>query len=299
MKVINLKLKKFIAFMTSVLVLSSSVFSSYIGASQVYASDIAVHAYGALWEIFLGIGSTVLLSTGVIENVEEITDIDVAKFGADFMENKMGLSADTANAVCSFFIPDAPNSISEKYADAFLAYENGTMTLEDFKSFDPYADDIFHIYMSGLWDDLCSSVSSFVDDVISGNNELSYAGQLISAADLFYDGNYEMVGDKYSIKISTIRSGSSGWKDIFVQTAPLLTVRKQFIYWPESNYPNLWTAINYPPYWTSISDKPSFKQYSYNDFGELSATFNNVTPFGFEMSSVSANIPILGQRKHI
>lgn len=208
MKVINLKLKKFIAFMTSVLVLSSSVFSSYIGASQVYASDIAVHAYGALWEIFLGIGSTVLLSTGVIENVEEITDIDVAKFGADFMENKMGLSADTANAVCSFFIPDAPNSISEKYADAFLAYENGTMTLEDFKSFDPYADDIFHIYMSGLWDDLCSSVSSFVDDVISGNNELSYAGQLISAADLFYDGNYEMVGDKYSIKISTIRSGS-------------------------------------------------------------------------------------------
>lgn len=150
MKNISLGIKRFIASVISVLLLSSSVFSSYIGASQVYASDIAVQAYGALWEVFLGIGSTVLLSTGVVENVEDITDIDVAQFGADFMENKMGLSADTANAICSFFIPDAPNSISDKYADAFLAYQNGSMTLEDFKSYDPYADDAFHVSLSFL-----------------------------------------------------------------------------------------------------------------------------------------------------
>lgn len=213
MRNINLGIKRFIASVISVLLLSLSVFSSYIGASQVYASDItiAVQAYGALWEIFLGIGSTVLLSTGVIENVEDITDIDVAQFGADFMENKMGLSAETANAVCSFFIPDAPNSISDKYADAFLAYQNGSMTLEDFKSYDPYADDAFHVYISGLWDDLCNGISTFVDDVINGNNELAYSGQIISANDIYYDGNLEIIGDHINFRIYGEYSGNKGY----------------------------------------------------------------------------------------
>lgn len=104
-----------------------------------------------------------------------------------------------------------------------------------------------------------------------------------------YYGEYEMVGEKYSVNISAEKTDASGNLSIYKQSAPMLTPFKEFIYLTSDNSCYLYSVNGNS--WSGICDRPSMTQYVYNSSGKLVTTYDT-TPFGFTVDTITANIPI-------
>lgn len=277
-------INKIIAVFMCVLTLSFSIFSSVVNASDVTTS---AGVYGFLWDVFLSLGSTVLVATGCIDSVEEFSDIDVAQFGADFMVEKMGLEVETANIVADFLTPDKYNDYVVLSEEAANAYLNGEISIEDLKS--NSVDGAFSVYMNNLFDDIEAGIASFVSDVLLGENELVLGSQIITVDDIYYDGNLQVdINGNYIVNISGSYIYGS-LQEVMVTTS---TAYMPFVI-ISADYSSLSVMCCYKPsdYLTGYPLKVTGSRY-YNGKTYSIDNISNIGASGASDGSWSANVPI-------
>ncbi len=297
--------KRFISLVLCTFILSVSLGSSYLSASTVLATSADVplsNVFAALYEVFLGIGSTVLVSTGVIDNVDSTSQVDVAEFGADFLVEKMGLDVDTANILIDAFLPNAPTNYSQKYADAFSAYQNGDMSLEDFESYTPYGDSALDVYIHGKFVDLWDGITSFVDDVISGSNSLALGGHIFGSDDIKYTGELEKIDGQVLIKISTTYNYTNNYVVSSSYGSGTFTGERFALYktYSNGNYYSSYSLIGKDSNENLI--EPTFSGVvttKYNSDGSVTGTSTGTWKHGGigYATTISANIPIFSTQE--
>ena len=135
-----------------------------------------------------------------------------------------------------------------------------------------------------------ASISAFLASITSGETGNETIDTWVSETpEIKYTGNYEMVGEKYSVNISAEKTDASGNLSIYKQSAPMLTSFKEFIYLTSDNRCYLYSVSGET--WSSLADRPSMTQYVYNSSGKLVTTYDS-TPFGSTVDTITANIPI-------
>lgn len=200
--------KKLILVAMSVVLLSGSLASDYLSASCVYAAPAASFAIeDAIFQILLGIGSTVLLTSGTSLDLGDdysYSEHDVAKFGYDYLVSH-GYDTSlvsTYDALCSVFYFDT------EWKSATLDPDNPLDFQEILKRQQSQSIGIaFKDGASSLWD----TITDFVSSVCDGSNTLAVGDHVICYDDLHYNGNLEIIGDHINFRIYGEYSGNKGY----------------------------------------------------------------------------------------
>ena len=215
--------KKLILVAMSVVLLSGSLASDYLSASCVYAAPTASFAIeDAIFQILLGIGSTVLLTSGTsldLGSDYSYSEHDVAKFGYDYLVSH-GYDASlvsTYDALCSVFYFDTDWKTATLDPDSPVDFQEILKRQQSQSIGIAFKDSA-----SSLWD----TITDFVASVCDGSNTLAVGDHTLSATDIVYDGNYDFDPDtlKYTYRYSAYTHNSDGsyrhyYCDEFVTTS--------------------------------------------------------------------------------
>lgn len=191
--------EKLILVAMSVVLLSGSLASDYLSASCVYAAPTASFAIeDAIFQILLGIGSTVLLTSGTsldLGSDYSYSEHDVAKFGYDYLVSH-GYDASlvsTYDALCSVFYFDTDWKTATLDPDSPVDFQEILKRQQSQSIGIAFKDSA-----SSLWD----TITDFVTSVCDGSNTLAVGDHTLSATDIVYDGSYDFdtVTQKYSYK---------------------------------------------------------------------------------------------------
>ena len=191
--------KKLILVAMSVVLLSGSLGSDYLSASCVYAAPTASFAIeDAIFQILLGIGSTVLLTSGTsldLGSDYSYSEHDVARFGYDYLVSH-GYDASlvsTYDALCSVFYFDTDWKTATLDPDSPVDFQEILKRQQSQSIGIAFKDSA-----SSLWD----TITDFVASVCDGSNTLAVGDHTLSATDIVYDGSYDFdtVTQKYSYK---------------------------------------------------------------------------------------------------
>lgn len=201
--------EKLILVAMSVVLLSGSLASDYLSASCVYAAPTASFAIeDAIFQILLGIGSTVLLTSGTsldLGSDYSYSEHDVAKFGYDYLVSH-GYDASlvsTYDALCSVFYFDTDWKTATLDPDSPIDFQEILKRQQSQSIGIAFKDGA-----SSLWD----TITDFVASVCDGSNTLAVGDHTLSATDIVYDGNYDFDPDtlKYTYRYSAYTHNSDG-----------------------------------------------------------------------------------------
>lgn len=198
--------KKLILVAMSVVLLSGSLASDYLSASCVYAAPTASFAIeDAIFQILLGIGSTVLLTSGTsldLGSDYSYSEHDVAKFGYDYLVSH-GYDASlvsTYDALCSVFYFDTDWKTATLDPDSPVDFQEILKRQQSQSIGIAFKDSA-----SSLWD----TITDFVGSVCDGSNILAVGDHVLSSDDLYYSG-VPASSSMPSLKWTTQGSDSSG-----------------------------------------------------------------------------------------
>lgn len=194
--------KKLILVAMSVVLLSGSLASDYLSASYVYAAPVASFAIeDAIFQILLGIGSTVLLTSGTSLDLGgdySYSEHDVAKFGYDYLVSH-GYDTSlvsTYDALCSVFYFDT------EWKTATLDPDSPVDFQEILKRQQSQSIGIaFKDGASSLWD----TITDFVNSVCDGSNTLAVGDHVLSTSDITYSGSEPSIDNGDGTKTVTVR----------------------------------------------------------------------------------------------
>ena len=194
--------KKLILVAMSAVLLSGSLASDYLSASCVYAAPTASFAIeDAIFQILLGIGSTVLLTSGTSLDLGgdySYSEHDVAKFGYDYLVSH-GYDTSlisTYDALCSVFYFDT------EWKTATLDPDSPVDFQEILKRQQSQSIGIaFKDGASSLWD----TITDFVASVCDGSNTLAVGDHVLSESDIAYSGSEPSIDNGDGTKTVTVR----------------------------------------------------------------------------------------------
>lgn len=194
--------KKLILVAMSVVLLSGSLGSDYLSASCVYAAPTASFAIeDAIFQILLGIGSTVLLTSGTsldLGSDYSYSEHDVARFGYDYLVSH-GYDASlvsTYDALCSVFYFDTDWKTATLDPDSPVDFQEILKRQQSQSIGIAFKDSA-----SSLWD----TITDFVASVCDGSNTLAVGDHTLSATDIAYSGSEPSIDNGDGTKTVTVR----------------------------------------------------------------------------------------------
>lgn len=291
--------KKLILVAMSVVLLSGSLGSDYLSASCVYAAPTASFAIeDAIFQILLGIGSTVLLTSGTsldLGSDYSYSEHDVARFGYDYLVSH-GYDASlvsTYDALCSVFYFDTDWKTATLDPDSPVDFQEILKRQQSQSIGIAFKDSA-----SSLWD----TITDFVASVCDGSNTLAVGDHTLSATDIAYTGVDPSIKNADGSKNLNVRVSYKyafngniivGQKKCEKQVSD---IEEKGIYYRSYLLKNGNYADGYFGYYSDGNYFVNFLDFEYKETYENGSYYSSgkggSTAFTFSMDSYSCNIPI-------